>query len=58
MTPQRWERIKELFEAALERSPEERSAFVAEACGEVWAANSWPNDNQTTKTTARFITPF
>jgi serine/threonine protein kinase/tetratricopeptide (TPR) repeat protein len=32
MTPDRWERITELFEAALERSPEDRAAFLSEAC--------------------------
>lgn len=32
MTPDRWERAKELFEAALERSPEDRATFLAEAC--------------------------
>jgi eukaryotic-like serine/threonine-protein kinase len=32
MTPDRWERVKELFDAALERSPEERSGFLVEAC--------------------------
>jgi eukaryotic-like serine/threonine-protein kinase len=32
MEHDRWERIKEVFEAALERAQAERSAFVAEAC--------------------------
>lgn len=32
MTPERWEKIKELFDAALERAPEQRTAFLAEAC--------------------------
>lgn len=32
MTPDRWERVKELFDAALERSPEKRPKFLAEAC--------------------------
>ena len=32
MTPERWERIKELFEAALERPPAERAEFLARAC--------------------------
>ncbi len=32
MTPDRWERVKEIFEGALERSPEKRSEFLAEAC--------------------------
>src|SRR5262249_32915989 len=33
MNPQLWRRAEELFHAALERSPETRRAFVAEACG-------------------------
>ena len=32
MKPERWLRVKELFEAALEREAEERSAFLDEAC--------------------------
>lgn len=32
MDPERWERIKELFEAALEQDAGKRSAFLAEAC--------------------------
>ena len=31
MTPSRWEVITELFDAVLERSPEDRAAFLAEA---------------------------
>ena len=33
MNPQLWKRAEELFCAALERSPEERRAFVEAACG-------------------------
>src|SRR5215207_9040719 len=33
MTPERYQRIKELFHSALERTAEERPAFLAEACG-------------------------
>jgi serine/threonine protein kinase len=33
MTPERYSRIKELFHSALERAPDERPAFLAEACG-------------------------
>ena len=33
MTPERWDRIKELFEGALERESSERAAFLACACG-------------------------
>ncbi len=32
MTPERWERIKKVFEAALERPPDQRAAFLAEVC--------------------------
>src|SRR5882724_5698386 len=32
MTPERWHRIKELFESALERPPQERYAFLDHAC--------------------------
>ncbi|MBV9926739.1 MAG: protein kinase [Acidobacteria bacterium] len=34
MTPERYQRVKELFHSALERTPEERPAFLAEACGD------------------------
>ena len=33
MDPEPWQRIKELFEAALGRPEEERSAFLRDACG-------------------------
>jgi serine/threonine protein kinase len=33
MTPERWREIERLYHAALERSAEERAAFLAEACG-------------------------
>ena len=32
MTSDRWRKVKKIFQAALDRAPEERSAFVAEAC--------------------------
>lgn len=32
MTPERWQRIKSLFEAALDLPPQDRPAFVREAC--------------------------
>ena len=32
MTPEQWQHIKELFESALERAPDERSAFLDLAC--------------------------
>lgn len=34
MTPERYRRIKELFHSALERTAEERPAFLSEACGD------------------------
>ena len=34
MTTQQWQLVKELFEAALERSGEDQAAFLAEACPE------------------------
>ena len=34
MTGERWQRIKAILQAALERAPEERTAFVAEACAD------------------------
>ena len=39
MNPERWQRVKELFEAALKRGPEERTAFLAQVCAgdkEIW----------------------
>ncbi len=33
MTPERWQQIKQLFDAAMERKPTERAAFLGEACG-------------------------
>ncbi len=33
MTPERWREIERLYYAALERSPEERAAFLTQACG-------------------------
>jgi eukaryotic-like serine/threonine-protein kinase len=32
MTEERWQRIKEIFNSALERAPRERDAFLEEAC--------------------------
>jgi eukaryotic-like serine/threonine-protein kinase len=32
MTPERWQRVKEIFQVALDRAPDERSAFLAKAC--------------------------
>src|ERR1051325_4508398 len=34
MTAERWEQVKQLFQAALERGPMERSAFLKSACGD------------------------
>ena len=33
MNPEQWPPVKDLFHAALDVAPEDRSAFVAEACG-------------------------
>src|SRR5262249_44690467 len=33
MTPERWQRIDQLLQEALEREPSERAIFLAEACG-------------------------
>jgi eukaryotic-like serine/threonine-protein kinase len=32
MTPERWQKVKETFQAAIQRAPGERSAFLANAC--------------------------
>jgi eukaryotic-like serine/threonine-protein kinase len=32
MTPERWQRAKEIFQVAVDRAPDERSAFLASAC--------------------------
>jgi serine/threonine protein kinase/Tol biopolymer transport system component len=34
MKPERWRQVDQLFQAALERAPEDRSAFINEACGD------------------------
>ncbi|HEX8814595.1 MAG TPA: WD40 repeat domain-containing serine/threonine-protein kinase [Terriglobales bacterium] len=34
MEPARWERMKLIFDSALNRDPDERESFVAKACGE------------------------
>src|SRR5438132_10054108 len=33
MTPERWQRVKDIFQSALERAPGEQSAFLADECG-------------------------
>lgn len=33
MTPERWQQVKQIFHAALEREPGARTAFLGEACG-------------------------
>jgi len=33
MTPERWQQVKEIFQAALDRAPVERTAFLNDACG-------------------------
>lgn len=32
MTPERWQRVKEIFQSAIQRSPDNRSAFLMNAC--------------------------
>ena len=32
MKPERWRQVDQLFQAALERPPEERAAFISVAC--------------------------
>jgi serine/threonine-protein kinase len=32
MTPERWQRIEELYHSAREQSPDERTNWLAEAC--------------------------
>ncbi|HMF55769.1 MAG TPA: protein kinase, partial [Pyrinomonadaceae bacterium] len=34
MTPERWQQVKEIFNAVLEREAGQRSAFLSKACGE------------------------
>ena len=34
MTPERWQRVKELFQSALKREPSERAAFLDQACAD------------------------
>lgn len=33
MTPERWQKVKEIFEAALKVEPAQRSLFLSRACG-------------------------
>lgn len=39
MNPERWQKVKEIFNATMERMPEERSAFLAGACADDEALN-------------------
>jgi eukaryotic-like serine/threonine-protein kinase len=34
MTPELWQRLKPLFHAALKNDPQDRAAFMEEACGD------------------------
>jgi len=34
MTPERWQKVKEIFHSALQRQPAERSLFLSQACGD------------------------
>ncbi len=33
MTPRRWQQVKEIFDGAVRSEPEQRSAFLSDACG-------------------------
>src|SRR5437016_14030598 len=33
MTPERWEKVKEIFQSALDHAAEKRSAYLSSACG-------------------------
>ena len=33
-SPERWQRIEEVFQSAIDQPPERRLAFVAETCGD------------------------
>jgi len=32
MTPERWQQVEQIFQAALDRAPDERTRFISEAC--------------------------
>src|ERR1044071_7981150 len=34
MTPEKWQKLEQLYDAALARDPRDRIAYVAEACGD------------------------
>jgi hypothetical protein len=34
MTPERWQHVEQLYEAALERKADDRIAFLDKACGD------------------------
>ena len=34
MTPERWQRIREVFRAAMTQAPADRAAWLADACGD------------------------
>src|SRR5687767_9139655 len=34
MSPERWKKVEEIFNAAVEKSPQTRLAFLKESCGE------------------------
>src|SRR5437870_5617642 len=40
MTPEQWERIKQIFDAALDQAPRDRAVFVQSSCGEDSAIRS------------------
>ena len=34
MTPERWQKVKEIFNSAIQHEPAERASFVSGACGD------------------------
>ncbi len=40
MTPERWQQVKQIFQSAIERPPDERDAFLARACQDNHALRS------------------
>ena len=41
MDPERWRRVDALFEAALDREPHQRAAFLDEACSDAAMRQQW-----------------
>ena len=67
MTPARWRQMEDLYLAAKEREPDERSAFLAEACGddpelrakvESMLAQDGPGDRMLDREAAAMLSDF